>query len=37
MRSVCIGHIASGAIDPDLPPPDAVAVLKGMLHEQHRK
>jgi AcrR family transcriptional regulator len=36
MRSVCIGHIASGAIDPDLPPPDAVALLKGMLHEQHR-
>jgi AcrR family transcriptional regulator len=37
MRSVCIGHIASGAIDPDLPPPDAVALLQGMLREQHRK
>jgi AcrR family transcriptional regulator len=36
MRSVCIGHIVSGAIDPDLPPPEAIALLKGKLDEQHR-
>lgn len=36
MRSVCIGHIVSGAVDPDLPPPDAIAQLKGKLDEQHR-
>jgi hypothetical protein len=35
LRAVCIGHIVSGAIDPDLPPPDAIALLKGMLNEQH--
>jgi AcrR family transcriptional regulator len=36
LRAACIGEIVSGAIDPDLPPPDAIALLKGMLHEQHR-
>lgn len=34
MRSVCVGHIVSGAIDPDMPPPAAIALLKGMLAEQ---
>jgi AcrR family transcriptional regulator len=34
MRSVCVGHIVSGAIDPDMPPPAAIALLKGMLDEQ---
>jgi AcrR family transcriptional regulator len=36
LRAACIGEIMSGAIDPDLPPPAAVTLLKGMLHEQHR-
>ena len=36
LRAACIGEIVSGAIDPDLPPPDAIALLKGMLDEQHR-
>ena len=37
LRAACIGEIVSGAIDPGLPPPDAIALLKGMLHEQHRE
>ena len=37
MKAVCIGHIVSGAIDPDVPPRDAIALLKGMLDEpEHR-
>jgi AcrR family transcriptional regulator len=36
LRAVCIGHIVSGAVDPDLPPPDTIAELKGMLNGQHR-
>jgi len=31
MKSVCIGHIVSGAVDPDAPPQEAIAMLKGML------
>ena len=31
LRAVCVGHIVSGAIDPDLPPAEAVALLKGTL------
>jgi AcrR family transcriptional regulator len=34
MRSVCVGHILSGAVDPDLPPAEAIALLKGMFDEQ---
>jgi AcrR family transcriptional regulator len=36
LRAACIGEIVSDAVDPDLPPPDAIALLKGMLNEQHR-
>ncbi|MBP1816719.1 TetR/AcrR family transcriptional regulator [Mycobacterium sp. OAE908] len=36
MRSVCAGQIVSGAIDPDLPPSAAIALLKGMLDEHKR-
>jgi AcrR family transcriptional regulator len=36
LRAVCIGHIVSGAIDPNMPPPEVIALLKGMLNEQHR-
>jgi AcrR family transcriptional regulator len=36
MKAVCVGHIVSGGIDPDLPPAGAIALLKGMLDEhQH--
>jgi AcrR family transcriptional regulator len=35
MKAVCIGHIVSGAIDPDVPPREAITMLKGMLDEQH--
>ena len=31
MKSVCVGQIVSGAVDPDLPPSEAIALLKGML------
>jgi AcrR family transcriptional regulator len=34
MRSVCVGHILSGAVDLDLPPAEAIALLKGMFDEQ---
>jgi AcrR family transcriptional regulator len=34
MRSVCVGHILSGVVDPDLPPAEAIALLKGMFDEQ---
>ena len=33
MKAVCIGHIVSGAMDPDVPPREAIALLKGMLDE----
>jgi AcrR family transcriptional regulator len=33
MKAVCIGHIVSGAIDPDVPPREAITMLKGMLDE----
>jgi AcrR family transcriptional regulator len=36
LRSVAIGHIVSGAIGPDVPPREGIAMLKGMLDEQHR-
>ena len=37
LRSVCVGQIVSGPIDPDLPPTEAIALLKGRLDEhQHR-
>ncbi len=36
LRAACIGEIVSGAMEPDLPPRDAIALLKGMLDEQHR-
>jgi AcrR family transcriptional regulator len=35
LRSVCVGQIVSGVVDPDLPPAEAIAQLKGMLDE-HR-
>jgi AcrR family transcriptional regulator len=31
MKSAVVGQIVSGAIDPDLPPSEAIALLKGML------
>jgi len=31
MKSVCVGQIISGEIDPDLPPTEAIALLKGKL------
>jgi AcrR family transcriptional regulator len=34
MRSVCVGHIVSGAVDPDVPPREGIAMLKGMLDGQ---
>jgi AcrR family transcriptional regulator len=34
MKSVCVGHIVTGALDPDLPPAEAIATLKGMLNER---
>ena len=34
MRAVCVGHIVSSAIDPDVPPRDAIAMVKGMLDGQ---
>jgi hypothetical protein len=36
LTAVCVGHIVSGAIDPALPRPDAIALLKGKLDDQHR-
>lgn len=36
LRAVCVGQIVSGAIDPDLPPAEAVALLKGMFDERQR-
>jgi AcrR family transcriptional regulator len=36
LRAVCVGHIVSGAVDPELPPAEAIAMLKGMVDEhQH--
>jgi AcrR family transcriptional regulator len=34
MKSMCIGHIVSGAIEPDVPPREAIALLMGKLDEQ---
>jgi AcrR family transcriptional regulator len=34
LRSMCVGHIVSGSIGPDLPPQEGIAMLKGMLEEQ---
>jgi AcrR family transcriptional regulator len=36
MRSVCVGQIVSGPIDPELPPSDAIALLKGRVDERQR-
>jgi AcrR family transcriptional regulator len=36
LTAVCVGHIVSVAIDPNLPRPDAIALLKGKLDDQHR-
>jgi AcrR family transcriptional regulator len=38
LRAVCVGHIVSGAVDDDLPPAEAIVLLKGILDErQHRR
>ncbi|GAC1404370.1 MAG: TetR/AcrR family transcriptional regulator [Mycobacterium sp.] len=34
MRSVCVGHIVSGVVDPDVLPREGIAMLKGMLDGQ---
>ena len=34
LRAVCVGHIVSGAVDPGLPPAEALAMLKGMIDER---
>ncbi|HXO49722.1 MAG TPA: TetR/AcrR family transcriptional regulator [Mycobacterium sp.] len=34
LRAVCIGHVVSGSIGPDVPPREGIAMLKGMLDEQ---
>jgi AcrR family transcriptional regulator len=31
LKSVCVGQIVAGAVDPGLPPAEAIALLKGML------
>src|SRR3954453_6340215 len=31
LKAACVGQIVSGAVDPDLPPSEAIALLKGML------
>jgi AcrR family transcriptional regulator len=37
LRSVCIGHVVSGSIGPDVPPQEGIAMLKGMLDEQQHR
>jgi len=37
LRSVCVGHIVSGAIDPEIPPTEDIALLKGMFDEHQRR
>jgi AcrR family transcriptional regulator len=37
LTSACIGHIVSSAIDPDVPPAEAIALLKGMVDEQQHR
>jgi len=37
LRSVCIGHVVSGSIGPDVPPQEGMAMLKGMLDEQQHR
>jgi AcrR family transcriptional regulator len=37
LRSVCIGHVVSGTIGPDVPPQEGIAMLKGMLDEQQHR
>lgn len=38
MSAVCVGHIVSGAVDPDIPPREGIAMLKGMLDgQQHSR
>ncbi len=34
LRSVCLGRIVSGALAPDIPPQEAITMVKGMLDEQ---
>jgi hypothetical protein len=33
LKAVCVGQIMTGPIDPDLPPAEAIALLKGMLDD----
>ncbi|WP_326545658.1 TetR/AcrR family transcriptional regulator [Mycolicibacterium sp. ND9-15] len=35
LTAVCLGHITKGAVDPDAPPPETVAQLKGLLNVEH--
>lgn len=35
LRSVCVGQIVSAGLDPDIPPSEAIDMVKGMLDEQH--
>ncbi len=34
MRAVCLGHIVSGAVDPEVPAHEGIAALKGLLDGQ---
>ncbi|MGV0793451.1 TetR/AcrR family transcriptional regulator [Mycolicibacterium sp. XJ1819] len=36
LSAACMGHIVRGALEPDLPPAEAIAMLKGMVDGQHR-
>jgi AcrR family transcriptional regulator len=36
LKSVCVGQILAGEVDPDLPPADAIAQLKGTIDERQR-
>lgn len=36
LRSVVVGEIISGAVDPALSPQESITMLKGLLNEQHR-
>ena len=38
LKAVCVGHIVRGAFDPELPPTETIALLKGLLDErQHSR
>ncbi len=36
LRAVVVGEIVSGTVDPKIHPQEALTMLKGLLHEQHR-